>query len=236
MAVALGYHATDLARGSRLCFHLKPGSYDTTALIEVQEQLKVFYRGEQVVLVWNRLSAHWNRAMRAWVAEQDWLTLKQLPAYAPEPNPVAPLRSSLKKRESPPSPATTLPTSPNKASTASTRTSSCPAPTSPTPIGAHARTGGRQTVCLGRRYGRRRRCPCTVKHPVVWAEPDDELSLTLRSAITTPAISAHFPLPKGDAPHCPIRVQGSGVPTIDPSQTGRLDFSASVYVAVFYME
>ncbi|MDQ1065288.1 transposase [Streptomyces canus] len=45
------------------------------------------------------LSAHWSRAMRAWGAEQDWLTLERLPAYAPELNPVELLWSSLKKRE-----------------------------------------------------------------------------------------------------------------------------------------
>ncbi|WP_443032919.1 transposase [Streptomyces sp. DH10] len=86
-------------RGARLCFHLKPGSYDTAGLIEVLEQVKVFYRGERVVLVWDGLSAHWSRAMRAWVVEQDWLTLERLPAYAPELNPVELLWSSLKKRE-----------------------------------------------------------------------------------------------------------------------------------------
>ncbi|MFI9825986.1 GDSL-type esterase/lipase family protein, partial [Streptomyces sp. NPDC052013] len=32
--------------------------------IEVLEQLKVFYRGERVVLVWDGLSAHWSRAMQ----------------------------------------------------------------------------------------------------------------------------------------------------------------------------
>ncbi|MFF9915914.1 transposase [Streptomyces sp. NPDC013457] len=61
------------------------------------EQMKVFYNGEQVILVWDGLSAHWSRAMRAWVAEQDWLTLER--AYAPELNPVELLWSSLKKRE-----------------------------------------------------------------------------------------------------------------------------------------
>lgn len=75
MAAALGYHTADPDRGPRLCFHLKPGSYDTAALIEVLEQLKGFYLGERGVLVWDGLSAHWSRAMRAWVAEQDWLTL-----------------------------------------------------------------------------------------------------------------------------------------------------------------
>ncbi|WP_381802822.1 transposase [Streptomyces niveus] len=99
MAGALGYHAADPGRGARLCFHLKPGSYDTAALIEVLEQMKVFYRGERVVLVRDGLSAHWSRAMRAWVADQDWLTLERSPAYAPELNPVELLWSSLKKRE-----------------------------------------------------------------------------------------------------------------------------------------
>ncbi|MEU9193169.1 transposase [Streptomyces hundungensis] len=37
--------------------------------------------------------------MRAWAAEQDWLTLERLPAYAPELNPVELLWASLKKRE-----------------------------------------------------------------------------------------------------------------------------------------
>ncbi|MDW6064235.1 hypothetical protein SAZ11_47765 [Streptomyces sp. FXJ1.4098] len=47
MAAALGYHTADPDRGPRLCFHLKPGSYDTAALIEVLEQLKGFYLGER---------------------------------------------------------------------------------------------------------------------------------------------------------------------------------------------
>ncbi|MEW2264474.1 hypothetical protein ACGF5T_25030 [Streptomyces sp. NPDC047853] len=51
MAAALGYHASDPHRGPRLCFHLKPGSYDTTSLIGVLEQVKTFYAGEAVVLV-----------------------------------------------------------------------------------------------------------------------------------------------------------------------------------------
>ncbi|GAA2425325.1 hypothetical protein GCM10010421_09990 [Streptomyces glaucus] len=99
MAGALGHHFADPDRGARLCFHLEPGSYDTAGLIEVLEQMKVFYRGERVVLVWDGLSAHRSRAMRARVAEQDWPTLERLPAYAPELNPVELLWSSLKKRE-----------------------------------------------------------------------------------------------------------------------------------------
>ncbi|MGW7099627.1 transposase [Streptomyces sp. NPDC054838] len=75
------------------------GSYDTAALIEVLEQIKVFYRGQRAVLVRDGLSAHWSRAMRAWAAGQDWLTQGRSPAYVPELNPVEPLWSSLKKRE-----------------------------------------------------------------------------------------------------------------------------------------
>lgn len=99
MAAALGYHAADPGRGARLCFHLKPGSYDTEALIGVLTQLKDFYEGGRVVLVWDGLSAHWSRDMRAWVKTQDWLTLERLPAYAPELNPVELLWSAIKTRE-----------------------------------------------------------------------------------------------------------------------------------------
>ncbi|MEU4657788.1 transposase [Streptomyces sp. NPDC023723] len=99
MAAALGYHATDGGRGSRLCFHPRPGSYDTTPLIEVLEQAKTFYAGEPVVSVWDGLSAHWSRGMRTWTAEQDWPTLERLPAHAPELNPVEGLWSALTTRE-----------------------------------------------------------------------------------------------------------------------------------------
>lgn len=77
----------------------RPGTYDTAALIEALTQIKAFYQGERVVLIWDGLAAHWSRAMRAWVAEQDWLTLERLPAYAPELNPVEMLWSSITTRE-----------------------------------------------------------------------------------------------------------------------------------------
>lgn len=99
MAAALGYHAADPEHGARLCFDLRPGSYDTEALIAVLTQLKAFYGGEWVVLVWDGSSAHWSRAMRARVAEQDWLTLERPLADAPELNPVEMLWSTIKTRE-----------------------------------------------------------------------------------------------------------------------------------------
>ncbi|MCX5231372.1 transposase [Streptomyces sp. NBC_00233] len=69
MAAALGHHAAAPERLPRLCFHLKPGSHDTAALIEVLEQMKPFYRGERVVLVWDGLSAHWVRPV--WVRKDQ---------------------------------------------------------------------------------------------------------------------------------------------------------------------
>jgi DDE superfamily endonuclease len=44
--------------------------------------------GGPVVLVWDGLNTHTSRAMRELIAARDWLTVFQLPAYAPELNPV----------------------------------------------------------------------------------------------------------------------------------------------------
>jgi hypothetical protein len=97
MAAALGYHAHDPTRGPRLCWHVRNGSYNTVALIEVLTQLGCFYAGEQVVLLWDGLSAHGSHAMRDWLATQtSWLTVERLPAYAPELNPVEGLWANLK--------------------------------------------------------------------------------------------------------------------------------------------
>jgi hypothetical protein len=100
MAGALGYHAADPTRGPRLCFALKPDSYDTVSLIEVLTQLGGFYAGERVVLLWDGLGAHWSYSMCDWVATQTaWLTVERLPAYAPELNPVEGLWANLKAVE-----------------------------------------------------------------------------------------------------------------------------------------
>jgi hypothetical protein len=98
MAAALGYHP-DGTR-ARLCFHLQPDSYDTDSLIGVLEQLAGFYTGQRVVLIWDGLSAHWSHKMRAHLATQrHWLSVEQLPAYAPELNPVEYLWANLKGGE-----------------------------------------------------------------------------------------------------------------------------------------
>lgn len=99
MAAALGYDPSDPGRGPRLCFDARPASYDTCALIAFLEELGAFYEYQPVVLLWDGLSAHWSKRMRAWAATQPWLTLEQLPAYAPQLNPVELLWSSMKKHE-----------------------------------------------------------------------------------------------------------------------------------------
>jgi len=98
MAAALGYHP-DGTR-ARLCFHLQQDAYDTDSLIGVLTQLKGFYAGHRVVLLWDGLSSHWSHRMRAHLAAQrDWLTAERLPAYAPELNPVEYLWANLKGTE-----------------------------------------------------------------------------------------------------------------------------------------
>jgi len=98
MAAALGYHADGTK--ARLCFHLQADSYDTDSLIKVLDQLKGFYAGQRVVLLWDGLSAHWSYKMRAHLdVQRDWLTVERLPAYAPELNPVEFLWANLKGGE-----------------------------------------------------------------------------------------------------------------------------------------
>jgi hypothetical protein len=53
--------------------------------------------GGPVVLVWDGLNTHTSRAMRELIAARTWLTVFQLPAYAPELNPVEAVWSNLKR-------------------------------------------------------------------------------------------------------------------------------------------
>ena len=98
MAAALGYHTASTR--ARLCFHIQPDSYDTDSLIVVLTQLGRFYAGQRVVLLWDGLSAHWSHKMRAHLdSQRDWLRVEQLPAYAPQLNPVEYLWANLKGAE-----------------------------------------------------------------------------------------------------------------------------------------
>jgi transposase len=52
--------------------------------------------GGKIVLIWDNLSVHLDIRMRKFIAEVDWLSVVQLPAYAPELNPVEGIWSVIK--------------------------------------------------------------------------------------------------------------------------------------------
>jgi transposase len=107
MAAALGDRPDGTA--ARRCFHLQQPSHTTDTLIEVLEQLAGFYASQRVVLIWDGLSAHWSTKMGAWLdSQRDWLTVEQLPAYAPELNAVEYLWANLKNLELANRPTTSL--------------------------------------------------------------------------------------------------------------------------------
>ena len=53
--------------------------------------------GGPLVLVWDGLNTRTSRAMRELILARSWLTVYQLPAYAPELNPVEGVRPVLKR-------------------------------------------------------------------------------------------------------------------------------------------
>ena len=53
--------------------------------------------GGPLVLVWDNLNAHVSGVMAELIAARSWLTVYQLPPYAPELNPVEPVWSHLKR-------------------------------------------------------------------------------------------------------------------------------------------
>ena len=75
------------------------GSYDTATLVEVLTRLHAFLGGAPVNLIWDNRKAHKSTAMREFLADQDWLQVDYLPAYAPQLNPVEGLWANLKGGE-----------------------------------------------------------------------------------------------------------------------------------------
>jgi hypothetical protein len=52
--------------------------------------------GGKIVLIWDNLSVHLDKRMSEFIADADWLTVVQLPSYAPELNPVEGIWSVIK--------------------------------------------------------------------------------------------------------------------------------------------
>jgi hypothetical protein len=53
--------------------------------------------GGAMILIWDNLPTHTSRAMRQLIAARSWLTVFQLPAYAPELKPVEGVWPSMKR-------------------------------------------------------------------------------------------------------------------------------------------
>jgi hypothetical protein len=66
---------------------------DYAALLDAAHQ----QLGGPIVLVWDNLNTHVSAVMRRLIAGRPWLRVYQLPAYAPEFNPVEAVWSHLKK-------------------------------------------------------------------------------------------------------------------------------------------
>ncbi|MGH7396070.1 MAG: IS630 family transposase [Candidatus Rokuibacteriota bacterium] len=76
-------------RGMRFFFQTQPGTYTDARLITFLRALKRYFRGRQVLLIWDGLGAHKSQRMKAFLARQRaWLTVERLPAYAPDLNPI----------------------------------------------------------------------------------------------------------------------------------------------------
>ena len=85
----------------RFVFQIKDDAYNTDSLIEFLEQFHEHFSGEKVTLIWDGLSAHRSRAMKAWIATQrSWLVDQQLPGYAHDLKPVE-LCGATSRRSSP---------------------------------------------------------------------------------------------------------------------------------------
>jgi transposase len=97
MAAAIAYRPGGAAR---VVFSSCPGSYDTEALIEFISELHAELGEVKVTLIWDGLTSHRSKKMRAFLAQQRrWLVTERLPAYAPELNPVEALWGNLKATE-----------------------------------------------------------------------------------------------------------------------------------------
>lgn len=98
MSAALAYRP-DRSQAT-LVFQTKHGSYNTTSLIEFLTDLRDHFVPDPVTLIWDGLSAHRSKDMKAWLATQrHWLRVERLPAYAPELNPVEMVWGNIKTAE-----------------------------------------------------------------------------------------------------------------------------------------
>ena len=68
MAGALAYRPD--ASEAALMFQIKEGSYNTDSLIEFLTDLHAHFGADQITLIWDNLSSHKSKQMKAWIANQ----------------------------------------------------------------------------------------------------------------------------------------------------------------------
>ena len=97
LAGALAYEPD--GSDAHLVFELRPGAYNHESLIEFLSDLNDIEQ-RPVLLIWDGLPAHRSRRMTDWVQSQhDWLSVEQLPGYAPDLNPLEQAWGNLKSQE-----------------------------------------------------------------------------------------------------------------------------------------
>ena len=83
-----------------LVFQLRDGTYSDESLIWFLEELHRHVGTDKCTLIWDGLTAHRSRAMKAWLRRQrHWLVIERLPAYGHDLNPVELIWGNLKSRE-----------------------------------------------------------------------------------------------------------------------------------------
>jgi hypothetical protein len=81
-----------------LLFQIKEGAYNTGSLIEFLTDLHKHFDGAKVTLIWDGLSAHHSKDMKAWIATQRrWLVVEQLPGYAHDLDPIEMVWGNIKQ-------------------------------------------------------------------------------------------------------------------------------------------
>ena len=94
---AIGYHPG--RQQVRLFLSLRPQAIKGDDILAVLRSLRRHVR-DPVILVWDNLPVHRSRAVKDYLdAQRRWLTVKWLPAYAPELNPLEDVWANLEGRE-----------------------------------------------------------------------------------------------------------------------------------------
>ena len=97
LAGALAYEPD--GSDAHLVFELRPGAYNDETLIEFLSDLNDIEQ-RPVLLIWDGLPAHRSRRMTDWIQSQrTWLSVEQLPGYAPDLNPLEQAWGNLKSQE-----------------------------------------------------------------------------------------------------------------------------------------